>query len=255
MKSEGVRTEDVYQTLHQPPLVKNPKHKPVRSSRAPTLGRMEMSECVKTEDVYQTLHQPPPVKNPNPAHGSPQSSRLITILLIFNSVLLIIILVLTGTFIAKDHQNAEVSGSQTSGEEANKPRNITGLVSDENKEAWLHHDDSFYLIWEAEGNCTEAAKFCKAKGSSIRLAVLTQWNQDWLITQTKGRRLLVAEDECLTSCKLIDDPKLLEMPSNPGEEQGWKEELQFIKLHFSATSISPEQQKTLNTPVHQRRSK
>ncbi|KAL7837922.1 hypothetical protein AOLI_G00263260 [Acnodon oligacanthus] len=179
------------------------------------------SECVKTEDVYQTLHQPPSVKNPNPAHGSPQSSRLITILLIFNSLLLIIILVLTGTFIAKDQQNAEESGSQTSDEEAKKPRNITGLVSDENKEAWRRYDDSFYLIWEAEGNCTEAAKFCKEKGSHIRLAVLTQWNRDWLITQAQGRRLLVVEDECLTSCKLIDDPKLSETPSIPGEEQGW----------------------------------
>ena len=31
-------------------------------------SRME-SEGVKTEDVYQTLHQPPSVKNPNPTHG------------------------------------------------------------------------------------------------------------------------------------------------------------------------------------------
>ncbi|KAL7835163.1 hypothetical protein SRHO_G00294100 [Serrasalmus rhombeus] len=114
--SECVKTENVYQMLHQPPSVKNPNpaHEPVRSSRAPTLGRMEMSECVKTEDVYQTLHQPPPVKNPNPAHGSPQSSRLITILLIFNSVLLIIILALTGTFKSQSRTLTEVSNSSSS---------------------------------------------------------------------------------------------------------------------------------------------
>ncbi|KAL7837924.1 hypothetical protein AOLI_G00263280 [Acnodon oligacanthus] len=54
-----------------------------------------------------------------------------------------------------------------------------GLVLVEKKEAWLLYDDSFYYLWEAEGNCTEAAKFCGAKGSNIRLAVLTQRNRSW----------------------------------------------------------------------------
>ncbi|KAL7837923.1 hypothetical protein AOLI_G00263270 [Acnodon oligacanthus] len=72
------------------------------------------SEGVNTEDVYQTLHQPPSVKNPNPAHGSLQGSRLITILLIFNSLLLIIILVLTGTFKSQNRTSTEVSNSSSS---------------------------------------------------------------------------------------------------------------------------------------------
>ncbi|KAL6464068.1 hypothetical protein MHYP_G00284590 [Metynnis hypsauchen] len=75
---------------------------------------MEMSECVKTEDVYQTLHQPPSVKNPNPTHGSLQSIRLIMILLIFNSLLLIIILVLIGTLKSQNRTLTEVSNSSSS---------------------------------------------------------------------------------------------------------------------------------------------
>ncbi|XP_036436723.1 asialoglycoprotein receptor 2-like [Colossoma macropomum] len=66
------------------------------------------SECVKKEDVYQTLHHPPTVKNPNPTHGSPQSIRLIMILLIFNTLLLIIILILTGTFKSQNRTLTEV---------------------------------------------------------------------------------------------------------------------------------------------------
>ncbi|KAL6464067.1 hypothetical protein MHYP_G00284580 [Metynnis hypsauchen] len=180
---------------------------------------MEMSECVKTEDVYQTLHQPPSVKNPNPTHGSLQNSRLITILLIFNSLLLIIILVLIGTFIAKYQNTAEVNGPQASGEDTHKLRDTT--VLDEKKEAWLLFDDSLYYLWEAEGNCTEAVKFCRAKGSNIRLAVLTQRNRDWLVSQAEGRRLLVAEDDSLSRCKLVGDPVRLETPFIQGEEQGW----------------------------------
>ncbi|KAI4890602.1 hypothetical protein NFI96_022252 [Prochilodus magdalenae] len=61
-------------------------------------------------------------------------------------------------------------------------------------EVWLHHDASFYYIWEAKGSCTEATNFCRAKGPNIRLAVLTRKNQDWLITQANRRSLLVSED-------------------------------------------------------------
>ncbi|XP_036436738.1 cytokinesis protein sepA-like isoform X1 [Colossoma macropomum] len=155
---------------------------------------MELSECVKTEDVYQTLQYPPSVKNPNPTHGSQWSSRLMMILLIFNTLFLVIILILIGLF---------------------RP------VMDEKKEAWLLYDGSFYLIWEAEGNCTEAAKFCRARGSNIRLAVLTQRNRDWLVTQAKKKKLLVAEDDSFSRCKLVGDPVRLETPFIPGEEQGW----------------------------------
>ncbi|KAL7837925.1 hypothetical protein AOLI_G00263290 [Acnodon oligacanthus] len=122
--------------------------------------------CVRTENVYHTLRRTPLERNPNPAHGPPQSSRLTTVLLIFNTLLLAIVLILIG---------------------------LSRLVLVEKKEAWLLYDDSFYYLLEAEGNCTEAAKFCGAKGSNIRLAVLTQRNRDWLITQAKGRRLQVAE--------------------------------------------------------------
>ncbi|XP_036436739.1 collagen and calcium-binding EGF domain-containing protein 1-like isoform X2 [Colossoma macropomum] len=116
------------------------------------------------------------------------------ILLIFNTLFLVIILILIGLF---------------------RP------VMDEKKEAWLLYDGSFYLIWEAEGNCTEAAKFCRARGSNIRLAVLTQRNRDWLVTQAKKKKLLVAEDDSFSRCKLVGDPVRLETPFIPGEEQGW----------------------------------
>ncbi|KAL6464070.1 hypothetical protein MHYP_G00284610 [Metynnis hypsauchen] len=170
---------------------------------------MEMSE----EDVYQTLHTTRSVKNPNPTHEPVRSCRIKTVLMVFNTLLLIVILILIGIFTAKYQKSTGVPKPQDS--------SGAGPVLDEKKEAWLLYDDSFYLIYEAEGNCTEAAKFCRARGPNIRLAVLTPRNQDWLIAQAKGRRLLVAEDDCLTRCKLIGEPKLLETTSIPGGKQGW----------------------------------
>ncbi|KAL6464069.1 hypothetical protein MHYP_G00284600 [Metynnis hypsauchen] len=154
---------------------------------------MERSEA-KTEDVYQTLQYSPSVKNPNPTHGSQWSTRIILILLIFNTVFLVIMLILIGLF---------------------RP------VLDEEKEAWLLYDDSFYLIWEAEGKCTDAAKFCNARGANIRLAVPTPRNLVWLVTQAKKKKLLVAEDGSSSRCKLVGDPVRLETPFIQGEEQGW----------------------------------
>ncbi|KAL7835161.1 hypothetical protein SRHO_G00294080 [Serrasalmus rhombeus] len=121
--------------------------------------------------------------------------------------------------IAKCQNTAEVNGPPASGEDTHKLSDIT--VLDEKKEVWLLYDDSLYYIWEAEGNCTEAAKFCRAKGSNFRLAVLTQRNRDWLTTQAKGRRLLLAEDDSSSRCKLVGDPVRLETPFIQGEEQGW----------------------------------
>ncbi|XP_049321616.1 uncharacterized protein LOC111190854 [Astyanax mexicanus] len=154
-----------------------------------------MASPSKTEDVYQTLHHPPAVKNLHPEPGSERSSKLMMMLMIFNSLLLIAGLILIGLFY--------------------RP------VLEENKGAWLLHDNSFYLILEAEGNCTKAANFCSAKASNIRLAVLTPELRDWLITQAKGRRLLVAQDESVSGCKLVGDQVSLETPFIPGEEQGW----------------------------------
>ncbi|KAL7835164.1 hypothetical protein SRHO_G00294110 [Serrasalmus rhombeus] len=156
---------------------------------------MDRSENM-TEDVYETLQYSPSVKNPNPnpTHGSQWSSRLILILLIFNTLFLVIMLILIGLF---------------------RP------VVDEKKEAWLLYDDSFYLIWEAEGKCTDAATFCSAKGANIRLAVVTGRNRVWLVTQAKKKKLLVAEDDSLSRCKLVGDPVRLETPFIQGEEQGW----------------------------------
>ncbi|XP_049321157.1 collagen alpha-2(IV) chain-like [Astyanax mexicanus] len=154
-----------------------------------------MSSSEKTEDVYQTLNQPSVVKNLHPEPGSERSSKLMMMLMIFNSLLLIAVLILIGLFY--------------------RP------VLEENKGAWLLYDNSFYLIWEAEGNCTKAANYCSAKASNIRLAVLTPKLRDWIIAQAKGRKLLVAEDESVSGCKLVGDQVSLETPFIPGEEQGW----------------------------------
>lgn len=115
-------------------------------------------------------------------------------LMIFNSLLLIVVLILIG---------------------------FSDSVLEENKGAWLLHDNSFYFIWEAKGDCSKAANYCSAKASNIRLAVLTPKLRDWLITQAKGRRLLVAQDESVSGCKLVGDKVRLETPFIPGEEQGW----------------------------------
>ncbi|XP_072548046.1 uncharacterized protein [Salminus brasiliensis] len=157
----------------------------------------------KTEDVYQTLHQPPAVKNTHPPHESARGSKWMMMLLVFNSLSLIAILILIGLF---------------------------RLGLEENKGVWLLHDNSFYFIWEAEGNCSKAGNYCSAKADNIRLAVLTPKLRDWLITQAKGRRLLVAEDESLSGCKLVGDPVHLETPFSPGEEQGWVCEHQHERL-------------------------
>ncbi|XP_072515442.1 uncharacterized protein [Salminus brasiliensis] len=153
---------------------------------------MEMS--ARTEDVYQTLYHPPVVKNTHPPNESARGTKLMVMLLVFNSLFLIVILILIGHF---------------------------RLGLEENKGVWLLHDNSFYFIWEAEGNCSKAGNYCSAKADNIRLAVLTPKLRDWLITQAKGRRLLVAEDESLSGCKLVGDPVRLETPFTPGEEQGW----------------------------------
>ncbi|XP_072547550.1 uncharacterized protein [Salminus brasiliensis] len=157
---------------------------------------MEMS--ARTEDVYQTLYHPPVVKNTHPPNESARGTKLMVMLLVFNSLFLIVILILIGLF---------------------------RLGLEENKGVWLLHDNSFYFIWEAEGNCSKAGNYCSAKADNIRLAVLTPKLRDWLITQAKGRRLLVAEDESLSGCKLVGDPVHLETPFTPGEEQGWVCEL------------------------------
>ncbi|KAL6464062.1 hypothetical protein MHYP_G00284530 [Metynnis hypsauchen] len=156
-----------------------------------TLPRSRMeSECVKTEDVYQTLHQPPSVKNPNPPHEPVRSFRIKTKLMVFNTLLLIIILI--GVFLAKDFKSAEVNELKASGEDS------------ETEELWRLHHGVFYLFWEAEGNCTEALKFCEDRNSEIA-AMQKHSNlgygccsfihhpakpdQNWILSQANGRKL------------------------------------------------------------------
>ncbi|XP_037389576.1 uncharacterized protein LOC119262274 [Pygocentrus nattereri] len=132
---------------------------------APSGSRMEMSECVKTEDVYQTLHHPPPVKNPNPTHEPVRGCRIKTVLMVFNTLLLIVILILIGIFTANQLQSAEVNKPEPQSADV-KETKASGKDS-EREELWRLHDDVFYLFWEAEGNCSEALKFCKDRNSEI----------------------------------------------------------------------------------------
>ncbi|XP_076864508.1 uncharacterized protein LOC143516653 isoform X2 [Brachyhypopomus gauderio] len=69
---------------------------------------METSKGVRTEDVYETLQQPPVVKNSHSTHASWMDRKLHT-LLIFNTLLMIIILIITG-FLAATH--LQRSGSE-----------------------------------------------------------------------------------------------------------------------------------------------
>ncbi|XP_036436718.1 uncharacterized protein LOC118814929 isoform X2 [Colossoma macropomum] len=147
-------------------------------------------EGVKTEDVCQTLQSTPPVENPNPTHKPVRSCRIKTKLLLFNTLLLIVILIMIGLFIAKkpqapaaeNQQNTEVSRTEDAG------------VDDESGsgELWILHDGMFYLFWEDEGSCAEAEKFCKERNS--RIGTVTNKNEDWILSQANGRKLWVNMD-------------------------------------------------------------
>ncbi|KAL6464063.1 hypothetical protein MHYP_G00284540 [Metynnis hypsauchen] len=69
-------------------------------------------ESVKTEDLYQTLQPTPPVENPNPTHEPVRSFRVKTKLMVFNTLLLIVILILIGVFLSKHQQSADLSKPQ-----------------------------------------------------------------------------------------------------------------------------------------------
>ncbi|KAL7837929.1 hypothetical protein AOLI_G00263330 [Acnodon oligacanthus] len=137
-------------------------------------SRMELErvktedECMKTEDVYQTLHQPPSVKNPNPTHEPVRSCGIEMVLMVFNTLLLIIILILIGIF------------SEDSGRE----------------ELWRLHRAVFYLFWEAEGSCTEALNFCRDRNSDM--GTVTHENKEWILSQANGRKLWVYMDGVTT---------------------------------------------------------
>ncbi|KAL6464064.1 hypothetical protein MHYP_G00284550 [Metynnis hypsauchen] len=152
-----------------------------------TLPRSRMEdECVKTDDVYQTLHQPPSVKNPNPTHEPVRSFRIKTVLMVFNTLLLIVILILIGISTAKNQQSADL----------NKPQASVLGEDSETEELWRLHHSVFYLFWEAEGNCTEALKFCEDRNS--RMGTVTHENKDWILSQADGRKLWVKVDGATT---------------------------------------------------------
>ncbi|KAI4883444.1 hypothetical protein NFI96_024507, partial [Prochilodus magdalenae] len=145
----------------------------------PPQNRIAMSECSKTEDVYQTLHQPPVVRNPNPTHEPVRPCRLKMMLLILNTLLLVAILTMNGLFIATNLQSAKSNQPQASGVSEKRER----------EELWRLHNDVFYLFWEAEGNCTDAKKFCRNRKS--RIATVTNTNEDWIMSRANGRKLWI----------------------------------------------------------------
>ncbi|KAL7835160.1 hypothetical protein SRHO_G00294070 [Serrasalmus rhombeus] len=177
---------------------------------APSGSRMEL-EGVKTEDVYQTLHQPPPVKNSNPTHEPVRSCRIKTKLMVFNTLLLIVILILIGIFSAKKQQSADLNKPQASGGDS------------EREELWRLHRGVFYLFWEAEGNCTEALKFCEDRNS--RMGTVTHENKDWILSQANGRKLWVKMDGATTgplNKTLRQCPLDKGNSANSEEVQGWR---------------------------------
>ncbi|XP_066504879.1 uncharacterized protein [Hoplias malabaricus] len=164
---------------------------------------MKQSEGVKTEDVYQTLQHPPTVKSTQCTQEALRSSRSLMVLLTFNTLLLIIILILIGIF--------NVRVTQVSPEAAQKQFN--------NTEVWLRFEGTFYLFQDEEGNCSAATEFCKKMGYNIRLAVLTMRNKDWLMDNAKERKLLVAQDDCSRPCAVVS--AVNSSVDVSGEEHGW----------------------------------
>ncbi|XP_049321159.1 uncharacterized protein LOC125781543 [Astyanax mexicanus] len=55
-------------------------------------SRVEMSLFEKTEDVYQTLHHPPVVKNLHPEPGSVTGGRFKTMQMVFNTLIIILLI-------------------------------------------------------------------------------------------------------------------------------------------------------------------
>ncbi|XP_026883612.2 uncharacterized protein LOC113588571 [Electrophorus electricus] len=128
---------------------------------------METSKGVRTEDVYQTLRQPPLVKNSHSKHASQKDRNLMT-LLIFNTLLMIIILLINGYLVY-----LQMTGP--------------GLELNGKRELWHLYDGVLYLIWDAKGNCSEAEEFCKQKNS--RIGNITSRNKDWFLSLSKGKKL------------------------------------------------------------------
>ncbi|KAL7835158.1 hypothetical protein SRHO_G00294050 [Serrasalmus rhombeus] len=207
---------------------------------APSGSRMEL-ECVKTEDEgmkmedeCQTLHHPPSVKNPNPTHEPVRSCRIKTVLMIFNTLLLII-LILIGLSTAIQLQSAEVKELKASGEEL-----------------WRLHDGAFYLFWEAEGSCSEALKFCEDRNSRITtMTVLEKYYIDrsikiehfhrpashmlWILSQANGRKLWVNMDSDTTGPlneTLRHCPPVGKNPGNAEGMQGWVCEIRPQNLSY-----------------------
>ncbi|KAL6464059.1 hypothetical protein MHYP_G00284500 [Metynnis hypsauchen] len=218
---------------------------------APSGSRME-SESAKTEDVYQTLHQPPSVKNPNPTHEPVRSCRIKTVLMVFNTLLLIVILILIGISTAANQlQLAEVNKPESQSAEENELE-ASGEDS-ETEELWRLHHDVFYLFWEAEGNCTEALNFCEDRNSII--ATTSGWDgffhdglifQDefhqakssdhvhWFLSQANGRKLWVNMEGDTTGClneTLRQCPPDEENPGNAEGMQGWVCEIRPRRYH------------------------
>ncbi|XP_066518266.1 uncharacterized protein [Hoplias malabaricus] len=127
------------------------------------------------------------------------------VLLTFNTLLLIVILILIGIFISAGRKDQSISS---------EPR----------EELWHLHGNMFYLFWDAEGSCSDATQFCNDRDSEI--AELTHENRDWILLRVKGKKLWM-------NTELIKDGNLKEMlypcPQDPeesdsghaGSVEGW----------------------------------
>ncbi|XP_076863880.1 uncharacterized protein LOC143516196 [Brachyhypopomus gauderio] len=170
---------------------------------------METSKNVRTEDMYETLKQPPVVKNSHSTHASWMDRKLQT-LLIFNTLLMIIILIVTG-FLAATH--LQRSGS--------------ALELNDNRELWHLYEGVYYLIWDAKGNCAEAEKFCQQKNSEI--GNMTDTNKNWFLSVSQSKKLWInmsqighkTLDETFYQCPCCHGDMMdLTVPESE-EMQGW----------------------------------
>ncbi|KAI4904526.1 hypothetical protein NFI96_025656 [Prochilodus magdalenae] len=140
-------------------------------------GEEKETEETKTEDLYQCLQHPATgaqrtEDTKQPILGS--KMKFVPIALII--LLLVIILIITAAHYVHFRQTlGGVDKQRTS------------------KEAWLLHENVFYLFWADHGDCSTAERFCAKRRAN--LATVTQGNMAWLQKQTEGKNVLVKKSQ------------------------------------------------------------
>ncbi|KAI4896150.1 hypothetical protein NFI96_021462, partial [Prochilodus magdalenae] len=192
-----------------------------------SIVRMELQQCnlvapnvchhgeereaaeTKTEDIYQCLQHPPTrAQRTEDTKQSTLGRKMKFVPTALITLLPVIILIISAAHYIHFRQTlGGVDKQRTS------------------KEAWLLHENVFYLFWADHGDCSTAERFCAKRHAN--LATVTQGNTDWLQKQTTGKHLLVKKgqsdgsgdfdstfmDGDVSECDLLDE--------TPEPAEGW----------------------------------